>query len=104
MAVLIFLAAALGCLVAAFFFQAAPTEHELEENERLKEILWLPSIVIMVFAAFHTLRRLHNGPPPRLSAFTVLIFASLGFIILGGVALVGFGAKPSLAPTPVIRP
>jgi hypothetical protein len=56
----------------------------------------------MIIAAFHTLKRLHNGPPPRLSAFMVLIFASLGFIVLGGVALIGFGAKPSLAPTPVV--
>jgi hypothetical protein len=90
MLALILIAAALISLIAAFFFRPVPTDQELEDNEKVKELLWLPSGIVMLIAAFYAIKRTGEGPP-KPTMFIVLLTVCVAFMIAGLVALVGFG-------------
>jgi multisubunit Na+/H+ antiporter MnhB subunit len=95
MLALILIAASLVSLIAAFIFKPALTEQELEENEKFKALMWLPNGIVMLIAAFYTLKRVGEGPP-RLSAFSVLVFVCLILMVAGFVALAWGGASGTL--------
>jgi hypothetical protein len=90
MAALAFIAAALVCIIAAFVFRVARTEQELADDERLRAFIWLPTPILMIVASFYVVKRF-DGSLPKLSAFSILILASLVFAALALVVTVGFG-------------
>jgi hypothetical protein len=87
---LIFVAAALICAIAALFCHTVPTEPELEDDERLRAFLWLPTPLIMLIASFYAVKRF-DGSLPKLSPFLILMLSCLGFTILALIAFVASG-------------
>jgi hypothetical protein len=90
MLALFLIAAAFVSLIAAFFFRPVPTEEELEDSERLRTLLWLPSGIVMLVAAFYTIKRAGDGPP-KPTMFIVLLCVCVALMIASAAALAGFG-------------
>jgi len=88
MLTLVFFGAALICLILAPFCRSEPTEYELEDDEKMKSLMRLPSIVGVIAGVFFKIRGIDN-PPPKKSAFGFLVILSVLFILIG-LAAAGF--------------
>ena len=92
MLALLLIAASFVSLIVAFVFKPTPTEQDLEDDEKLKAVIWLPNGIVMIIAAFYALKRVGEGPP-KFSAFSVLVFVCLVFLVAGFVALAWGGVS-----------